>query len=109
MSQSLRCPGGSEYGHGMSLTVIHAGGCCKEWRKAMLRILGSLAHGYALAHSNNQAWLVTDPIHIIPAEHFRQLAEAGLVVSYGVFNGTEVEYYEITDRGLLEYRNLKKG
>ena len=26
-----RCPGGAEYGHGMSLTTVHAGGCCAEW------------------------------------------------------------------------------
>ena len=24
----LMCPGGAEYGHGMSLTRVHAGGCC---------------------------------------------------------------------------------
>lgn len=24
----MNCPGGSEYGHGHALTVVHAGGCC---------------------------------------------------------------------------------
>ena len=26
-----KCPGGAEYGHGMSLTTVHAGGCCERW------------------------------------------------------------------------------
>ena len=28
------CPGGAEYGHGMSLTTVHAGGCCNAWAAA---------------------------------------------------------------------------
>jgi hypothetical protein len=28
------CPGGAEYGHGMSLTTVHAGGCCQAWDAA---------------------------------------------------------------------------
>lgn len=27
-----KCPGGAEYGHGMSLTSVHAGGCCEAAR-----------------------------------------------------------------------------
>lgn len=27
------CPGASEYGHGLSLTRVHAGGCCDRWEK----------------------------------------------------------------------------
>jgi hypothetical protein len=26
-----KCPGGAEYGHGMSLTTVHAAGCCAAW------------------------------------------------------------------------------
>lgn len=26
----LRCPGGAEYGHGLSRTAVHAGGCCQR-------------------------------------------------------------------------------
>jgi hypothetical protein len=29
-----KCPGGAEYGHGMSLTTVHAGGCCAQWDQA---------------------------------------------------------------------------
>jgi hypothetical protein len=29
-----RCPGGAEYGHGMTLTTVHAGGCCAAWDAA---------------------------------------------------------------------------
>ena len=107
----MECPGASEYGHGMSRTVVHAGGCCEVWRGSMLRILGSLAHGYALAYdrAKDQAWLVTEPIRIIASDDFRQLEKAGLIVSYGVFYGTETEYHEITEHGLIEYRKLKKG
>ena len=25
------CPGVSEYGHGLTLRVVHAGGCCAKW------------------------------------------------------------------------------
>lgn len=28
----LRCDGGGEYGHGLSRTVVHAGGCCRRAR-----------------------------------------------------------------------------
>ena len=110
MMDALRCRGAGEYGHGMSLTIAHAGGCCEAWRGSMLRILGSLAHGYALAYdrTKDQAWLVTDPVRIIASDDFRQLEKAGMVVSYGAFYGTETEYHEITNRGLAEYKKLKK-
>lgn len=36
----LRCPGGAEYGHGMSLTTVHAGGCCKRHPKIDWIIVG---------------------------------------------------------------------
>jgi hypothetical protein len=29
-----RCAGGAEYGHGMTLTTVHAGGCCADWEAA---------------------------------------------------------------------------
>ena len=29
-----KCPSGAEYGHGMSLTTVHAGGCCEAWAAA---------------------------------------------------------------------------
>jgi hypothetical protein len=29
-----KCPGGTEYGHGMSLTTVHGGGCCEAWNAA---------------------------------------------------------------------------
>ena len=108
---AFRCPGAGEYGHGLNLTIVHAGGCCEAWRESMLRILGSLAHGYALAYdrAKDQAWLVTEPIRIISADHFRQLESAGLIVTYGAFQGAEIEYHEITERGIVEYRQLKKG
>lgn len=25
------CPGGSEYGHGLTMRRVHAGGCCERW------------------------------------------------------------------------------
>src|SRR5438270_10309972 len=28
------CPGTSEYGHGMSRTTAHSGGCCDAWAQA---------------------------------------------------------------------------
>lgn len=28
------CPGGAEYGHGLTLTTVHAGGCCDSWAAA---------------------------------------------------------------------------
>lgn len=28
------CPGSAEYGHGMSLTTVHSGGCCAAWEQA---------------------------------------------------------------------------
>jgi hypothetical protein len=28
------CPGGAEYGHGTTLTTVHAGGCCAAWDHA---------------------------------------------------------------------------
>ncbi len=31
-----RCPGGAEYGHGMTLTTVHAGGCCTTWDQARI-------------------------------------------------------------------------
>jgi hypothetical protein len=35
---SARCPGGAEYGHGMSLTTVHAGGCCERWAQEQAAI-----------------------------------------------------------------------
>jgi hypothetical protein len=29
------CPGTSEYGHGLSRTVVHTGGCCERWIAAL--------------------------------------------------------------------------
>jgi hypothetical protein len=29
-----KCPGGAEYGHGMSLTTVHGLGCCEAWNQA---------------------------------------------------------------------------
>ena len=29
-----QCPGGAEYGHGMSLTTVHVAGCCAAWDQA---------------------------------------------------------------------------
>ena len=29
-----KCPGSGEYGHGMSLTTVHAGDCCAAWDQA---------------------------------------------------------------------------
>ena len=29
-----KCPGGAEYGHGMTLTTVHAGDCCAAWEQA---------------------------------------------------------------------------
>ncbi len=26
-----QCPGGAEYGHGMTLTSVHGGDCCERW------------------------------------------------------------------------------
>ena len=34
-AERMGCPGASEYGHGMSRTVVHAGGCCEAWRDKM--------------------------------------------------------------------------
>lgn len=37
----LMCPGGAEYGHGMSLTRVHAGGCCDRHPRIHWVICGS--------------------------------------------------------------------
>jgi hypothetical protein len=29
-----KCPGGAPYGHGMTLTTVHARGCCQAWDQA---------------------------------------------------------------------------
>jgi hypothetical protein len=28
------CPGSGEYGHGLTLTAVHGGGCCAAWNEA---------------------------------------------------------------------------
>jgi len=37
----LMCPGGAEYGHGMSLTRVHAGGCCDRHPRIHWVVCGS--------------------------------------------------------------------
>jgi hypothetical protein len=39
------CPGGAEYGRGLSRTVVHAGGCCERWAKVQDAVLGLDAEG----------------------------------------------------------------
>jgi hypothetical protein len=36
------CPGRAPYGRGLSLTVVHWGGCCARWAQARRRRLEAL-------------------------------------------------------------------